>query len=114
VTGLEFASGLGLGALVREGVRWLHQRRIARRVREESAEGPEFGTPGWLWREIVRERGARHALARDVADLRDRLARLEGASGAWTAAAAEDGPSSQGSTGVRARGRGGQRGAGTS
>lgn len=77
-------AGLGGAAalLLRTLARYVRQRMLARRVRDEAADGPEFGTVGWIWRELVRERGARHALRdrldAEIADLRERLARIEG------------------------------------
>lgn len=79
------ASGLG-GAvvmLVRAAARWLRVRAIARRVREEASEpgGPEWGTIGWVWRELgqriadVRSKG--HAVERTQNVHAERLASLE-------------------------------------
>lgn len=81
----EIASILGaLGTaavlLIRTGARWLRYRMLREKVRREAKTpgGPEFGTAGFVWGEIVRERGARHVLARDLWALAQRVARLEG------------------------------------
>lgn len=83
----ELASVLGaLGTaavfLIRRGARWVGYRYLRSRVQKAAREpgGPEFGTPGWLYGEILRERGARHALQREVSANAQRLARLEGRS----------------------------------
>lgn len=81
---LPAGMGAAMFALVQQSVKFLRSRTIAARVRKEAAEsgGPEFGTIGWVWKEVVRERGARHALRdrhdAEIADLRERLAHLEG------------------------------------
>jgi hypothetical protein len=84
--GAALPAGLGAAVvmLVQQAAKFLRVRSIASRVRKEAAEsgGPEFGTIGWVWKEVVRERGARHALRdrhdQEIADLRERLAQLEG------------------------------------
>jgi len=83
----EYLASSGIGGavvlLVRAAAKWLRVRAIARRVREEAAEpgGPEYGTIGWVWRELgirigeVRSKG--HVVERIVNVHAERLAALE-------------------------------------
>ncbi len=76
----------GLGAavvmLVQQAAKWLRVQSIAAKVRREARaegiEGPAFGSSGWLWEQIQRERSQRHAYQRIVNNLAERIAKLEG------------------------------------
>jgi len=77
-------AGLG-GAfvlLIQAGAKYLRARSIAARVRKEADDTPVYGTAGWVWKELLRERGARHAmrdrLDGEIVRLRERLAHIEG------------------------------------
>lgn len=79
------SSGGALVVLVRLGARWLRYRQLRARVEREASApgGPEFGTLGWVYRElrgeILRERGARHALERELRLALQRVASAESA-----------------------------------
>lgn len=77
-------AGLG-GAvvlLIQAGAKYLRARSIAARVRKEADDTPVYGTAGWVWKEVIRERGARHALRdrldAEIVRIRERIAHLEG------------------------------------
>jgi hypothetical protein len=78
------AGSLGGAAilLVQAGTKWLRARSLAARVRKEASDQPVYGTAGWVWKELLRERGARHALRdrldSEVVRLRERVSHLEG------------------------------------
>lgn len=83
----ELASTSGLtGALVlliQAGAKWLRVRSLAARVRREATEpgGPEFGTIGWVWKELgvkigeVRSKG--HSNEAWLAQQAERIAAIE-------------------------------------
>jgi hypothetical protein len=98
----ELASVLGAAGtaavfLIRRLARWISWRWLRAKVQREArgsgdAAGPQFGTVGWVWNELVRERGQRHALVREVSVLAQRVSRLEGRSDSGEQPRLEYGP----------------------
>lgn len=84
---LEYVASSGIGgavvAVLHALAKRLRARSIAARVRREAQEpgGPEYGTPGWIWKELgirigeVRSKG--HANEAWCAQLAQRVAALE-------------------------------------
>lgn len=79
------SSGGAAVVAIRQIARYLRYRQLRAKVEREANEpgGPEFGTLGWVYRElrgeVLRERGARHALERELRQALQRLAAAESA-----------------------------------
>jgi hypothetical protein len=91
------AAGTAAVFLIRRLARWISWRWLRAKVQREArgsgdAAGPQFGTVGWVWNELVRERGQRHALVREVSVLAQRVSRLEGRSDSGEQPRLEYGP----------------------
>lgn len=59
--------GGAIVGLLMAGERWLRRKRFARRVVRdlETPGGPEYGSLGWMWRELTRIAGEANAVQRE-------------------------------------------------